>query len=80
MSPAAAAAVTISPATGAAIRPPYPAFSISTAKAMRKGSVLVWPTTVTVTIGKPIETAGLTLEDRDQLIARVRDDVQRMLG
>lgn len=48
--------------------------------AMRKGSVLVWPTTVTVTIGKPIETAGLTLEDRDQLIARVRDDVQRMLG
>jgi 1-acyl-sn-glycerol-3-phosphate acyltransferase len=48
--------------------------------AMRKGSVLVWPTTVTVTIGKPIETADMTLEDRDQLIARVRDDVQRMLG
>jgi hypothetical protein len=30
----AAAAVTISPATGAAAKPPYPAFSIMTAKAI----------------------------------------------
>ena len=48
--------------------------------AMRKGSVLVWPTTVTVTIGAPIDTAGMGLEDRDALIARVRGDVQQMLG
>jgi len=48
--------------------------------AMRKGSLLVWPTTVTVTIGPPIETAAMGLDDRDALIARVRDEVQRMLG
>ena len=40
--------------------------------AMRKGSKLVWPTTVTVTIGPPIETAGMTVDDRDALIASVR--------
>ena len=48
--------------------------------AMRKGSKLVWPTTVTVTIGPPIETAGMGLDDRDTLIATVRDRVQGMLG
>ena len=47
--------------------------------AMRRGSKLVWPTTVTVTIGALVDTAGLTLDDRDTLIARVRDEVQRML-
>jgi 1-acyl-sn-glycerol-3-phosphate acyltransferase len=48
--------------------------------AMRKGSKLVWPTTVTVTIGPPIDTAGMGLDDRDTLIATVRDRVQGMLG
>ena len=47
--------------------------------AMRRGSRLVWPTTVTVTIGAPVDTSGLTLDDRDALIARVREQVQRML-
>jgi 1-acyl-sn-glycerol-3-phosphate acyltransferase len=47
--------------------------------AMRKGSVLVWPTAVTVAIGPAIETRGMTLDDRDTLIERVRDTVQRML-
>jgi 1-acyl-sn-glycerol-3-phosphate acyltransferase len=47
--------------------------------AMRKGSKLVWPTTVTVTIGPAIETRGLTVDDRDQLIGLVRDTIQRML-
>jgi len=47
--------------------------------AMRKGSKLVWPTTVTVTIGPAIETRGLTVDDRDQLIASVRAAIQRML-
>ena len=35
MRPACAAAVTISPAAGAALAPPYPAFSITIAKAIR---------------------------------------------
>jgi len=48
--------------------------------AMHKGSKLVWPTTVTVTIGPPIETTGMSIDDRDALIATVRDTVQRMLG
>jgi len=34
-SPLCAAAVTISPATGAALVPPYPAFSMMMAKAIR---------------------------------------------
>ena len=48
--------------------------------AMHKGSKLVWPTRVTVTIGPPIETAGMSLDDRDTLIATVRETVQKMLG
>ena len=47
--------------------------------AMRKGSKLVWPTTVTVSIGPAIETRGASIDDRDRLIARVRDAVQVML-
>ena len=47
--------------------------------AMRKGSKLVWPTTVTVSIGPAIETRGLTIDDRDRLIESVRDAVQIML-
>jgi 1-acyl-sn-glycerol-3-phosphate acyltransferase len=48
--------------------------------AMRKGSAVVRPVTVTVRIGEPIPTAGLTLEDRDALIARVRAQVQNLLA
>jgi len=47
--------------------------------AMRKGSRLVWPAHVTVRVGEPIETAGLTMDDRDGLIARTRDAIQRLL-
>jgi 1-acyl-sn-glycerol-3-phosphate acyltransferase len=47
--------------------------------AMRKGSRLVWPARVTIRVGAPIETAGLTMDDRDRLIGRTRDDIQRLL-
>jgi 1-acyl-sn-glycerol-3-phosphate acyltransferase len=47
--------------------------------AMRKGSRIVRPVTVTVRVGEPIPTAGLTLEDRDRLIERVRAQVQNLL-
>ncbi len=47
--------------------------------AMRKGSALVRPVRVSVRIGAPIPTAGLTLEDRDELIARVHQEVARLL-
>ena len=47
--------------------------------AMRKGSPWVRPVDVDVRIGAPIPTAGLTLEDRDDLIARVRGAIEEML-
>ena len=37
---------------------------------MRKGSAIVRPVKVSVRIGQPDPTAGLTLDDRDELIAR----------
>ena len=40
--------------------------------AMRKGSRLIWPATVTVEFGEPVPTAGLTFDHRDELIDRVR--------
>ena len=47
--------------------------------AMRKGSPIIYPVMVEVRIGAPVETAGLTLDDRDQLIADVRRNVESML-
>jgi 1-acyl-sn-glycerol-3-phosphate acyltransferase len=44
--------------------------------AMRKGSAVVRPVHVSVRIGAPIPTAGLTLDDRDALIERVRRAVE----
>ena len=46
---------------------------------MRKGSAIVRPVRVSVRIGEPIPTAGMTLEDRDRLIAQVRADVECLL-
>lgn len=47
--------------------------------AMRKGSPIVRPVKVTVRVGRPIPTKGLTLDDRDDLIGRVRGEVQKLL-
>ena len=47
--------------------------------AMRKGSPVIYPVTVTVRLGAPIETAGMTLDDRDALVARVRAAVAELL-
>jgi 1-acyl-sn-glycerol-3-phosphate acyltransferase len=47
--------------------------------AMRKGSAFVRPVDVSVRIGTPIETKGLSISDRDALIAQVRDEVQKLL-
>ena len=48
--------------------------------AMRKGSAFVRPVNVTVRVGSPIPTVGLTMEDRDDLIARVRTEIQDLLN
>ncbi|HEU4695031.1 MAG TPA: lysophospholipid acyltransferase family protein [Vicinamibacterales bacterium] len=47
--------------------------------AMRKGSAFVNPVNVTVRIGAPIPTAGLTMAERDDLIARVRKEIEDLL-
>ena len=47
---------------------------------MRKGSAIVHPVQVTVRIGEPIPTEGLTIEDRDVLIERTRAAVQQLLA
>ena len=46
--------------------------------AMRKGSAFVRPVHVSVRIGHPIPTAGLTLDDRDRLIEQVRQSVANL--
>jgi 1-acyl-sn-glycerol-3-phosphate acyltransferase len=48
--------------------------------AMRKGSAVVRPVRVTVRLGQPISTEGLTIDDRDVLIERTRTAVQGLLA
>jgi 1-acyl-sn-glycerol-3-phosphate acyltransferase len=48
--------------------------------AMRKGSPLIYPVTVRLRIGPPVETAGMTLEDRDMLVGSVRERIKGMLA
>ena len=48
--------------------------------AMQRGSRIIRPVTVSVRIGKPIETAGHTLEDRDELIATTRERIVALLA
>ena len=47
--------------------------------AMKKGSLVIRPVRVTVRFGHPIETAALTVDDRDALIARSRGAVATLL-
>jgi 1-acyl-sn-glycerol-3-phosphate acyltransferase len=47
--------------------------------AMKKGSLVIRPVRVTVRFGRPIETAALTLDDRDALVARARTAVADLL-
>jgi 1-acyl-sn-glycerol-3-phosphate acyltransferase len=48
--------------------------------AMQRGSRVIQPVTISVRMGEPIETAGLRLDDRDQLIARVRQRIAEMVA
>jgi 1-acyl-sn-glycerol-3-phosphate acyltransferase len=47
--------------------------------AMQKGSAFVRPVHVTVRIGQPLETAGMTSDDRDTLIHQVRERIQELI-
>lgn len=48
--------------------------------ALRKGSLLIYPVTVRVRIGEPVETVGMTLEDRETLVATARERVKALLA
>jgi 1-acyl-sn-glycerol-3-phosphate acyltransferase len=48
--------------------------------AMRRGSKVIRPVTVTIRVGRPIETTGLRLEDRAGLITRVREQIEALLA
>ena len=48
--------------------------------AMHKGSSIIRPVTVSIRVGEPIETAGLSLEDRHALITRTRQRIEGLLA
>lgn len=48
--------------------------------AMRKGSAIIRPVTVSIRIGEPIETAGFSVEDRGRLIDEVRARIVALLA
>ena len=48
--------------------------------AMKKGSLIIRPVRATISFGPPIETASLSMEDRDGLIVRTRAAVAALLG
>jgi 1-acyl-sn-glycerol-3-phosphate acyltransferase len=50
-----------------------------TRDAMKKGSLIIRPVRVTISFGRPIETVGIPLENRDALVTRVRDAVADLL-
>ncbi len=60
--------------------PIVPVAIIGGRAAMTRGSRLIRPVTVDVRVGEPIETAGMTLDDRDRLIALARTQIEGMLG
>ena len=47
---------------------------------MRKGSLIVRPTTVSVRIGEPVDTKGLTMDDREWVADTVRSRVEQLLN
>jgi 1-acyl-sn-glycerol-3-phosphate acyltransferase len=48
--------------------------------AMHKGSAIIRPVTISVRVGEPIETAGISLAERDQLIVKVRARIEALLA
>lgn len=60
--------------------PIVPVAISGTRDAMRKGSFVIRPVTVHVSFGAPVETAGLTVADRDALITEVRRRVESLLA
>ena len=48
--------------------------------AMRKGSWIIRPVTVSIRVGEPIETAGYTVDDRGRVIDIVRERIAALIA
>jgi 1-acyl-sn-glycerol-3-phosphate acyltransferase len=48
--------------------------------AMQKGSAIVRPVSVSIRVGEPLETFGVTLADRDAVIAQTRQRIAALLA
>jgi 1-acyl-sn-glycerol-3-phosphate acyltransferase len=48
--------------------------------AMRRGSWIIRPVTLTIRIGRPVETGGVGHGNRDEIIARVRNEIASLLA
>ncbi len=48
--------------------------------AMRKGSAIIRPVAVSVRIGAPVDTRGMTVDERDHLMAEVRSRIEGLLA
>jgi 1-acyl-sn-glycerol-3-phosphate acyltransferase len=48
--------------------------------AMQRGSAVIRPVRISIRIGRPIETAGISVDDRDHLIAQVRESIAALLA
>jgi hypothetical protein len=46
---------------------------------MRKGSFIISPVKIRIRLGPPLPTAGLTLDDRDEVTARLRERIAGLL-
>jgi hypothetical protein len=47
---------------------------------MRRGSRIIRPVTVSIRVGEPIETTGVSVDGRNELIARVRARIEALLA
>ena len=48
--------------------------------AMQRGSSIIRPVRISIRVGHPVETAGVSLDDRDLLIETVRARIQELLA
>jgi 1-acyl-sn-glycerol-3-phosphate acyltransferase len=50
------------------------------AASMRRGSRIIRPTTVSVRIGRPVDTRGMDISDRERLADTVRAHVEQLIA
>jgi 1-acyl-sn-glycerol-3-phosphate acyltransferase len=48
--------------------------------ALKRGSWLIRPVTIRISVGAPIETTGRRLDQRDELIVEVRHEIERLVA